>query len=131
MSCCFVLENEAPPSRHCRCHSYSGCPAPGLVLEQHGFDGLLGLFGGVEVGGGFEGEPEVIAGAALVVGEDERVGADVERLSLGCAAYRGWGAGSGFVAAYLGDVAWPGSLVVPGRRTTEGSATDSQVAGDH
>jgi hypothetical protein len=51
------------------------------VLEQDGFDELLDhrLLGGVEVGGGLEGEPEIVPWAALVVGEDERVGADVER----------------------------------------------------
>jgi hypothetical protein len=51
------------------------------VLEQDGLDELLDhcLLGGVEVGGGLEGEPEIVAGPALVLGEFECVGADIER----------------------------------------------------
>lgn len=52
-----------------------------LVPELYGFDELPDhrLFVGPEMGGGFEGEPEVVAGSSFVDVEDEAVGADRER----------------------------------------------------
>lgn len=52
-----------------------------MVLEQDGFDELAdhGLLIRVEFGGGFERQPQVLVGSSFVCGEDESVGADVER----------------------------------------------------
>lgn len=55
-------------------------PAFGVVFEEDGFDEFADevLFVGVEVAGGFEGEGEVVVGAAFVGFEEEAVGGDVE-----------------------------------------------------
>lgn len=61
----------------------------------------MAWFVGVEVGGGFEGEAEVIVGAAFVGVEDQRVGDDVERDGDVAEHVEGGCAGARFVAADL------------------------------
>ena len=58
----------------------SAGPAACFVFEEHGFDEFADgcLFFGVEVAGGFEGEGEVVLGAAFVFVEDEAVDGDGE-----------------------------------------------------
>lgn len=52
----------------CRSAGFGGGPAFCFVFEEHGFDEFAddGLFVGVEVLGGFEGEFEVVVGLSFV-----------------------------------------------------------------
>jgi hypothetical protein len=81
--------------RGCLAALGSGGPAFGLVFEQDGFDELFdhGLLGGVEVGGGLEGELRSSPGPRSA-GEDEGVCADLERyryIARRRSGRRGWG----------------------------------------
>lgn len=83
-----------------------GGPASCVVFEEHGFDEFAdgGLFVGVEVSGGFEGEFEVVRGAAFVGVEQKAVGGDGERDCDVAQGFEGRCGGAGLVASDLGDV---------------------------
>lgn len=73
---------------------------------DEGADGVLFVF--VELVDGFEVEGEVGIGASVVVGEDERIGADGEGDCESSDDVEGGLGVAGFVASYLGDVDFDG-----------------------
>lgn len=84
----------------------SAGPASGFGAEEESFEGGFEVVAavGVEAGGCFEGEFEVVVGSAFVGFEQERVCAGLERDGEVAEDVEGGLVGAGFVAADVRDV---------------------------